>query len=349
LAGEETSVIADRDQLPKRPLGRTALAVTPLSVGCASLGDMPETFGYGVPEERALEVLRAVFNSPINFLDTAAAYGDGESERRIGRVLREIGGLPSGFVLATKADRNLATREFSGDQARRSIECSLRLLGVDRLQLVHVYDPEHSTATFEQIMGPGGPVEALQRYKEEGIIQHLGIAGGPIDLLTRYIETGSFEVVITHNRYTLLHRGAEPLFKVAAERGVAVLNGAPYASGLLAKGPDTQARYAYQAATSEVTERVRKVAEVCARYDVPLAAAALQFSMRHPLIASTIVGVTRTERIAETLQLAKYTIPAELWRDLEPLGNREGDPQEDSQAALRAAGAPRASADRSRC
>jgi D-threo-aldose 1-dehydrogenase len=338
-------VTVGRDQLTPRPLARTGLAVTPICIGCAPLGDMPETFGYAVPEERAFEVLRAVFRSPINFLDTAAAYGDGESERRIGRVLRELGGLPAGYVLATKADRDLVTREFSGEQAKRSIERSLRLLGLDRLQLVHLHDPEHSTSTFEDIMAPGGPVDVLLRYKEQGVIEHVGIAGGPVDMLIRYVETGSFEVVITHNRYTLLHRGAVPLFEVAARRGVAVLNGAPYATGLLAKGPDAHARYVYQEATPEVIERVRQLAELCERYNVPLAAAALQFSLRHPLIASTIIGLSRVERLAQTLELASHPIPADFWADLEPLGALEGDPQEDKDAALRAAGAPKSSTD----
>ena len=91
--------------LPKRRFGRTGFEVTPICVGGAPLGDMPETFAYSAPEERALETIRATFASPINFLDTAAIYGYGESERRIGLVIRELGGLPPGFVLATKADK----------------------------------------------------------------------------------------------------------------------------------------------------------------------------------------------------------------------------------------------------
>src|SRR3954467_15360635 len=104
-----------------RPLGRTGLQVTPLCIGTASLGDMPETFDYSVPVERALQTLRAFWDSPINFLDTAYSYGDGESERRIGLSLRERGGLPAGFVLATKADRNLQSGDFSGEQIKRSV------------------------------------------------------------------------------------------------------------------------------------------------------------------------------------------------------------------------------------
>src|SRR5215471_3280083 len=148
-----------------RQLGSTGLQVTPICIGTAPLGNMPETFAYEVPEERALATVRAFFAGPFNFLDTAASYGDGESERRIGSVLREMGGLPPGFVLATKADRDMQTGIFTGAQMRRSVERSLRLLGLERLQLVYLHDPEH--ITFEKAMAPGGPVEVLQRLKSE--------------------------------------------------------------------------------------------------------------------------------------------------------------------------------------
>src|SRR5436190_19195614 len=157
--------------LPLRAFGRTPLRVTPLSIGCAPLGNMPETFTYNVAEEQALATLRACFQSPINFLDTAAAYG--ESECRIGLVLREIGGLPPGYVLASKADRDLETGDFSGEQIKRSVENSLRRLGLDYIQIMYIHDPEHTT--FENIMGPGGPLEVLQHFQAEGGIGYLGI------------------------------------------------------------------------------------------------------------------------------------------------------------------------------
>src|SRR6266700_4099285 len=115
------------DYFSLRSLGTTDLQVSALCIGCAPLGNMPDTFSYSVPEEQALATVRAIFQSPINFLDTAASYGDGESERRIGLVLKEMGGLPSGYVLATKADRDLTSGDFSGEQMRRSVERSLRL------------------------------------------------------------------------------------------------------------------------------------------------------------------------------------------------------------------------------
>src|SRR5207237_6516763 len=140
----------------------------------------------------AVLTVRAALASPITFMDTAASYGDGESERRIGLVLREQRGLPPGYVLSTKADRDLTSGDFSGDQFRRSVERSLRLLGLDRLQMVYLHDPEYATHTFEEITAPGGAIDALQRLKAEGVIDHLSFASGPTDLIIRYVETGQF-------------------------------------------------------------------------------------------------------------------------------------------------------------
>ncbi len=317
----------DGRSLRNRPLGNTGLLVSPLCFGCAPLGDMPETFGFSVAKERAHETLRTAIESPVNFLDTAASYGDGEAERRIGEVLRKLGGVPQGYVVATKADRDLSTGDFSGEQMHRSVERSLKLLGMYKLPLVYLHDPEH--ASYEDIMAPGGAVEALASLKEEGVIEHLGIAGGPIDLMIRYVETGAFETVITHNRYTLTNRTAEPLLNRAAELSVPILNAAPYGSGILAKGPDVYARYAYQDAPQELIETVRAMSEVCAEYGVSLAAAALQFSMKDPRVVSSIVGLSRPERVQQTIDLATHPVPDELWPRLEALVPEEQrDPEE---------------------
>ena len=302
------------DPSSRRPLGRTGLSVSPVCVGCAPLGNMPETFEYSVSKQRASDTLLAVFESPLNFLDTAASYGDGESERRIGEVLAEIGGLPEDCVLATKADRDPKTGDFSGDQMRRSVERSLRLLGLDRLQLVYLHDPEHET--FEHMMAPGGPVEVLMSLRGEGIIQHVGVAGGPIDLMIRFVETDLFEAVITHNRYTLVDRSAESLLDVAVSRGIPALNAAPYGGGMLARGPEVYSRYEYRDAPKELLERAHAMQRACRDHSIPLAAAALQFSLRDPRVTSTIVGISRAERVRETLELAQLSIPEALWAEL---------------------------------
>ena len=293
----------------------TGLPVTPVCIGCAPLGDMPATFTYSVSEEQALATLRAVFGGPFNFLDTAASYGDGESERRIGLALREIGGLPADVVLGTKADRVLASGDFSGDQMKRSVERSLRLLGLDRLQLVYLHDPE--LTTFEAAMARGGPADVLLRLKAEGVIAHVGVAGGPIDLMIRYVETGAFEAVISHNRYTLIDRSAEPLLEAASRRGLGISNAAPYGSGILAKGADQYPRYRYGQATDAQLAQVRRIEAVCRRHAVSLAAAALQFSLRDPRVSATIIGMSKPERIAETAALATHAISAALWAEID--------------------------------
>jgi len=311
--------------LPRRALGTTGLLVTPLCAGCAPLGNMPATFGYAVSTERALATIHAILDGPITFVDTAASYGDGESERRIGHALRERGGLPAGVVLATKADRDLRTGAFDSDQMRRSVERSLRLLGLDRLQLCYLHDAEHTT--FEAAMRPGGAVEGLLRCKEEKLIDHLGVAAGPITLSARFVETGLFEVALAHNRYTLLNVAATPFWDLCARRGVAAVNAAPYGGGILASGPRAYPRYAYRPASDDVMTRARRLEDVCARYGVPLAAAALQFSLRDRRVAATIVGVSAPEQVARTAELARYPIPDEAWVELALVPPSTDDPE----------------------
>ena len=313
------------DLFAKRPAGQTGLLVTPIGMGTAPLGDMQDTFSFTVPEDRALETVRTFFRGPLNLIDTAAMYGDGTAERRIGAVLRELGGLPEGFVLETKADRDLRTGDWSADQMRRSVERSLRLLGVDRLQICLIHDTE--TSTWEQVTAKGGPLEALVRMKDEGIIEHLGIGAGPIDMIIRYVELGVIEVVMSHNRFNLLDREAEPLMDLCQARGIAFFNAAPYGSGMLAKGPDAFARFRYHDAEPALVERAKRMQGACESCGVTLAAAALQFSLRDPRVTSTVIGMTRPERIAQTVELAQVAIPDYLWDELNELGaSREGLP-----------------------
>jgi D-threo-aldose 1-dehydrogenase len=303
--------------LPHRPLGRTGLHVTPLCIGGGTLGSMPENFGYAVSADRGIATARRALAGPINFMDTSAGYSGGESERRIGAALAGAGGLPAGFVLATKVDRDPVTGDFSGDQVRRSIEDSLTRLGLDSVALLYLHDPEH--ISFAAGVAPGGPVDALVRLRDEGVAQHLGVAGGPVELMSQYLKTEAFEVLITHNRWTLVDRSADELIDEAAGSGIGVVNGAPFGGGILAKGTGHSTAYAYRPAPAVVLERIRSMEAACATYGVPLAAAALQFSLRDPRITSTIVGVSRPERVDETLRLAAWDIPAELWTALQPL------------------------------
>ena len=311
------SADADTTTLGRRPLGGTGLQVTPVCVGGAPLGSMPENFGYEVSAERGVRTARRVLDGPFNFLDTAAGYSNGESERRIGAALAQAGGLPEGFVLATKVDPDGETSDFSGAQVRRSAEGSLERLGLERLQLLYLHDPE--VISFADGMAPGGPVEELVRLKQEGMVEHLGVAGGPVELMARYLRTGEFEVLITHNRWTLVDRSAGDLMDEAVELGIGVVNGAPFGGGILAKGSGACNTYAYAPADGEVLRLIRAMEAACAEHGVPLVAAALQFSLRDPRITSTIIGISHPERVDETVRLASLHIPQRLWDELGPL------------------------------
>jgi D-threo-aldose 1-dehydrogenase len=300
-------------------LGGTGLTVTALCIGTSPLANMPDLYGYEVGEDRAVATVDAVLGSTaVNFIDTSNGYGaDGSAERRVGAALRRRGGLPAGTVLATKVDPDPRTGDFSGERVRNSLEESLSRLGLDHIQLLHLHDPER--ITFAEATAPGGPVEALADLKRQGLVAHLGVAGGPVALMQQYLDTGVFEVVLTHNRYTLLDRSAETLFRTAHERGFGVLNAAPYGGGMLAKGPLQQTRYAYGQRDDGIAAAAAAMAAAAERAGVPLAAAALQFSLRAPFIDSTVVGVSSPERVQQTLDLAAVTVPADLWAELETL------------------------------
>ena len=308
--------------LPKRPLGSTGLQITPLTIGGGVIGSMPGNFGYEVSAERGIATAVAALTGPINALDTSNSYSRGESERRIGEALRRVGGLPDGYVLSTKLDRDLDTGDFGGDRMRRSIEESLERLGLDRVPLLHLHDPEH--ISFVDAMAPGGPVEVLQQLREEGLAGAIGVAGGPVDLLRRFVATGVFDVVLTHNRWTLVNRAAGPLLDEATARGMGVVNAAVFGGGILASGAGSSTRYAYREARPELLTAVRAIEQLCSGYGLPLAAAAVQFSTRDPRIATTVLGVSRPERIAESVELAALPIPRQLWSDVDDIAIRLG-------------------------
>ena len=310
----------------KVALGRTGLLVSRLCFGTSGLGDMPDTYGYAVDEGRAKETIRAIFAGPVNFIDTSRNYGLGRSEERIGSIIRERGGLPDGFVLSTKLDRDPETGRFDAAQARRSLEESLAALGLERVDLLHLHDPEHA-ASLDEVIGPDGALRELFRMRDEGLATAVGLAAGRVELMTPLLRDWDFDALITHNRYTLVNRNAEPMIDLAYAKGIAVLNAAPYGSGILAKGSGQYARYAYQDATSDVLAPIHHVEAVCRQHNVPLGAVALQFSLRDKRITSTICGITRPDRIAQTLEWARWPIPDIVWSELSSVPFTTDDPE----------------------
>jgi D-threo-aldose 1-dehydrogenase len=314
------------------PIGRTGLEITPLAFGTSGLGNMPETYGYAVDEERAYATIRAIFAGPANVIDTSRNYGSGRSEQRIGAVIKELGGLPKGFVISSKLDRDFTTNRFDAGRARRSLEESLKALNVSRIDLLHLHDPEHC-ADLAEVTAKNGPLAELFKMKAEGLCTAVGLAAGKVDVMLPILRDWEFDALITHNRFTLVNRNAEAMIDYAVSRGMAVLNAAPYAGGVFAKGASF-GRYAYQLADETVLGPVRQVEAICARHNVPPGAAALQFSMRDRRVTSTICGVTKPERVAETLAWAAHPIPQAAWDELAAIKASTDDPEANRKHTL---------------
>ncbi|PJI91014.1 aldo/keto reductase [Luteimicrobium subarcticum] len=291
-------------------LGPTGLVVPEISVGAATWWD-----DAGVPVETSDALARRVLSGARaddpRYLDTSNNYGAGESERRIGRVLRSLGGVPDGATIQTKADRDMATGDFSGTRVRRSLEESMERLGVDRLPLVFLHDPEN--VAWNAAWSADGAVAALVAARDEGIVGHLGISGGPVGMLADYVRTGVFDVLITHNRWTLVDRGADALLTLARDRGLGVLNAAPYGGGMLTRWPLDRVRYAYGDAPRALLDAADAMGRIAHEAGVPFAAVALQHSTRDPRIDSTIVGMRGVDDLDATLALLDVDVPDDLW------------------------------------
>jgi len=312
----------------QQPIGNTGLSVTSLCFGASGLGNMPDTYGYEVDDARARDTLQAIFDGPVNFLDTANNYGFGRSEQRIGDALRERGGLPDGFVLSTKIDRDMDTRRLDASRVRQSLEESLTRLGIDSIPVLHLHDPEHAR-DLKEITCEGGALDELFRIKEEGIAQSVGLAMGNIDIMFPILRERPFDVLISHNRYTVLNRSANDMFEYAVGRNIAVLNAAPFAGGVLAKGSVAMPRITYQHSDEKKLAPVRAIEAICANSGVAPGAVALQFSMKSQRVTSTIVGITKPERIDQTLAWASADIPQSVWDEIEALGVDTSDPEAD--------------------
>ena len=315
-----------RQQMPQQTINDTGLSVGPICFGTSGIGDMPDTYGYSVDDDRANAALHAIFEGPVNFLDTSNNYGMGRSEARIGAVIRERGGLPDGFVLSTKVDRDIKTGRFDASRVRQSIEESLTRLGIETIPLLHLHDPEYAR-DLKEITKAGGALDELFKLKEEGIANAVGLAMGRIDIMFPMLRERPFDALISHNRYTLLNRSANEMFDYAHSEGMAILNAAPYAGGVLAKGSAKMPRITYQLADDDALMPVRKIEALCSAYNIEPGAVALQFSTRDSRITSTIAGVSKAERVQQTLNWATADIPQALWDEIEKLEYSMVDPE----------------------
>jgi D-threo-aldose 1-dehydrogenase len=207
-----------------RRIGRTPLFTSTIIAGASPLGSMPQLYGYDVSESEGVDFVLSLLRSPIRAIDTSNNYGDGTSERRIGKAIASAGGVPDDFLVITKVDR--AGDDFSGDRVRASFRESLERLGVQRVPLLFLHDPD--AFDFEYMASAGGAVDALVQIRDEGLVDAIGVATGDTRLLHRYLDLGVFDAILCHNRFTLVDRSADELFTRAVDLGVGVLNAAVY-------------------------------------------------------------------------------------------------------------------------
>jgi D-threo-aldose 1-dehydrogenase len=280
-------------------------------LGASTLGQP----GRPDPDELADAMVRSGFPA----IDTSNRYASGRSEEYLGRAIARVG-LPAGTVVVTKVDADTETGVFDGDRVRRSFEESVTRLGLDRLPLLQIHDPY--TITFAEAMSPGGAVEALVRLRDEGAVDAIGIACEPQPLLLDYIGTGVFDAVLTHSHYTLIDRDSLVVLQAARERGMLTINAAPFGGGILAGSPNHRDSYAYRPASAETLRRVALVESICARFGVPMAAAALAFSTHSEHVDATAVGVSSLARLSRLHELVAMDLPPALLDELERVPDR---------------------------
>jgi D-threo-aldose 1-dehydrogenase len=322
------------DPLPRRRLGRSGVSVTELSFGGAAIAGLYTE----VSEDDARAAVDAAWRGGIRTFDTAPHYGLGLSERRLGDALRDR--PRDEYVISTKVGRLLEPAvpgsdgafardtegfdvparyvrrfDYSADGVRRSLESSLRRLGLDRVDLVLLHDPDdHGEQAFREAY------PALERMRAEGTVRAIGAGMNQTAMLTRFVTDTDVDTVLIAGRYTLLDRSAAAeLLPAALRRGVPVIAGGVFNSGLLAD-PVAGAAYNYRTAPAELVERARRLAETCARGGVPLRAAAARFPLTHPAVASVLIGVRSAAEVTDALSLRALDIPAALWDSLAAAG-----------------------------
>ena len=293
-------------------LGRTGLRACRMGLGTAPLASA----FWNNDEETAVSTARRALQAGVTFFDTAPFYGLGESERRLGAALA---GRRDGIVLATKVGRLLdedpdgqidARFDFSGDAVRRSLESSLSRLGVDRIDIVHIHDPEdHLDEAF------AGAHRALVDLREQGVIGAVSLGTNFVKTAEMFLDRGDLDCVLLAGRYTLLDQTAAPVIRQCAERGVAYLAAGVFNSGVLAR-PTEGAWYDYAPAAPAVLDRARRIEQICERHGVSLPAAALSFPLTHPAVTVVIVGMAAPDEVDTNIEVVRAGVPGELWTEL---------------------------------
>lgn len=332
------------DPTTRRPLGRTDVTVPLCGFGGAPLGNLFEHY----TDDDADATISAAYEAGIRLFDTSPWYGRGLSELRFGASLRRqpradfLVSTKVGRILSAPADVDAFARssrawehglpfehhhDYSYDGIMRSYEDSLQRLGLNRVDLLIVHDLDEGNlgsqrsveAHFSQLVTGG--YRALADLRASGKIGAIGVGVNTVGTIPRFLDALDIDFFLVASPYTLVEQPVlDHEFPLCAEHGASVIIGAVFASGILATGPVPGARYNYAEPTAEQAERVRRIQEVCTSYDVPLPAAALQFPLHHPVVASIIPGAVEPAHIASNLDNLRREIPTAMWDELKQQG-----------------------------
>ncbi|HEU5318920.1 MAG TPA: aldo/keto reductase [Chloroflexota bacterium] len=323
-----------RGQLPTRPLGRTGYQVSVLGVG-GWLGRLEDPALSAADRERAaIAAVRRAVELGVIYFDTSPAYGPNvEAERHLGLGLRALGGAERARLrVATKTGTHPARRNrYDADSTRWSVDQSLRNLFAKSIDVLLVHDPRDD-ADLDAALAPGGAVETLERLKTDGVVGAIGLGVRTHRFLRRAIESGRFDVILTPYDYTLLRASAAPVIELAVSHDVGVINGSPYGAGLLAGiDPDVAAQKRQPLSAPDLA-RARALWRWCRDHDLDLGAVAMQYSLRHPGIATTLVGPRTAEEVDGNLRHATTPLPETLWAELDSFMESLGPPAPGGEA-----------------
>jgi aryl-alcohol dehydrogenase-like predicted oxidoreductase len=292
-------------------MGRAGFGVRPFGLGTASLGSDRAT------DEVAVATVRRALELGVEFIDTSASYGMGESERRIGLAFTpaERGRIR----LQTKAGSGTSPKDYSGDGIRRSIEASLKRLRTDYLDVCLIHDPDD----FEPVLARGGGIEALVRLKEERVIGATGLGVRSHEFHRRAIADGRFDVILTYLDYTLLSQTAAPLIAEAGAAGLGVVIGATLATGLLAGGEGLPCRYGDPTPPDDADAKAAlRLRAWAAERGVALPALALQWILRNPNVSMVLAGAVSPAEAEENVRAVTASLPPGIWQEWEATGRR---------------------------
>jgi len=311
-------------------LAGRAVPVSRLSLGTAALGNLYAP----VTDEEATGVLRTALAAGVSYLDTAPHYGAGRAERRMGAALADI--PRSAYVLSTKVGRLLhplrageppdragfadeppyrRVWDFTAAGIRRSLEESLLRLGLDQVDVLYLHDPDEHE---EEVYRTAYP--ALAALREQGMVRAIGAGMNQAEMLTRFVVRLDLDVVLLAGRYTLLEQGAAAFLDEAAARGIGVMLGGVFNSGILATGSAGGGAYNYRPPPPELLDRVRRIEAVCAAHSVALPCAALRFALAHPAVSSAVLGAISPDEVTRNLAALDTPIPAAFWAELRVAG-----------------------------